>query len=50
MSHRYSIEYLMENHDMTWDEAQAELSRMAEDAYDREQDRRSEERYEEKDK
>lgn len=36
---------LMQQHDMSWDEAQEEISNRASDAYDQEQDRRSEERY-----
>jgi hypothetical protein len=34
---------LMERHDMTWDEAEDELNNRASDAYDREQDRKAEE-------
>jgi hypothetical protein len=34
---------LMERHDMTWDEAEDHLRDLAEDEYDREQDRKAEE-------
>lgn len=34
---------LMERHDMTWEEAEDHLRDLAEDEYDREQDRKAEE-------
>ncbi len=34
---------LMERHDMTWEEAEDHLRNIAEDEYDREQDRKAEE-------
>jgi hypothetical protein len=43
MNERRVMQRLMDEHDMTYDEADAELSRMAEDARDAEQDRNLEE-------
>lgn len=37
-------QHLMDEHDMTYDEAQEEINNRASDAYDQEQDRKLEER------